>query len=108
MNFPFHRRWMFTDVLRNILKIFVSLVWAVALPLLFFQSVDTAPEQFQGWLLIVGKMKGVPPLYVVGVAVYFLPNLLAVALFPFPILRSWLEKSDWLIVRLLMWWAQVS
>ncbi|KAL8143622.1 hypothetical protein V2J09_016654 [Rumex salicifolius] len=106
INFPGHRRWMFTDVLRSIMKIIVSLAWALALPLLYFRSVDVSHQNFQGLLSFNDNMDGVPPLYVLAVAIYIIPNMLAVAFFPFPLLRGWVEKSDWRILRLLMWWAQ--
>ncbi|PHU00377.1 Callose synthase 3 [Capsicum chinense] len=51
-------------------------------------------------------MKGIPPLYLMAVAVYLLPNLLTAALFIFPMLRRWIENSDWLVVRFLLWWSQ--
>ncbi|KHN29244.1 Callose synthase 5 [Glycine soja] len=75
LNFPGYHRWKFTDVLRNILKVFVSLFWVIILPLFYVHSFKGAPQ-----------------------AVLFL----------FPMLRRWIENSDWHIVRLFLWWSQPS
>ncbi|KAL8152111.1 hypothetical protein V2J09_021919 [Rumex salicifolius] len=106
MNFPGLRRWTFTNVVRNILKIVVSFAWAVALPLFYTDSIGVSSDTFLGTMPLIGDMDDVPPLYVIAVAIYIIPNLLVLALFPFPMIRRWMENSDWLILRLLMWWAQ--
>ncbi|XP_057418669.1 callose synthase 5 [Lotus japonicus] len=106
LNFPGYHRWRFTDVLRNILKVIVSLFWVIALPLFYVHSFDGAPEFIKKVLSFLHQMKGIPPLYLLAVAVYLLPNLLAAVLFLFPMLRRWIENSDWHIVRLLLWWSQ--
>ncbi|KAG5392917.1 hypothetical protein IGI04_022880 [Brassica rapa subsp. trilocularis] len=43
LNFPGFHRWKFTEILRNILKIAVSLAWCVVLPLCDAQSNSSAP-----------------------------------------------------------------
>jgi len=58
-------------------------------------------------LSFLDSIKGIPPFYMFAVAVYLLPNLLAAVLFLFPMLRRWIENSDWHIVRFLLWWSQV-
>ncbi|KAL1224859.1 Callose synthase 5 [Cardamine amara subsp. amara] len=106
LNFPGFHRWKFTDVLRNILKIIVSLAWCVVLPLCYAQSVSFAPGKLKQWLSFLPQVKGVPPLYIMAVALYLLPNVLAAIMFIFPMLRRWIENSDWHIFRLLLWWSQ--
>ncbi|CAH2052056.1 unnamed protein product [Thlaspi arvense] len=106
LNFPGFHRWKFTDILRNILKIIVSLAWCVVLPLCYAQSVSFAPGQLKQWLSFLPQVKGVPPLYIMAVALYLLPNVLAAIMFIFPMLRRWIENSDWHIFRLLLWWSQ--
>ncbi|KAK9678325.1 hypothetical protein RND81_11G203700 [Saponaria officinalis] len=106
INFPAQRRWIFTDVMRSVLKIITSLAWAVALPLCYAHSFNVAPKQIQNILSFLGQLKGVPALYIMAVALYCLPNILAAALFLFPMLRRFIENSDWLIIRFLMWWSQ--
>ncbi|XP_074309017.1 callose synthase 5-like [Silene latifolia] len=106
INFPSKRRWIFSDVLRNVLKIITSLAWAVALPLFYVHSFNVAPQQIKDVLSFLGQLKGVPALYIMAVALYCLPNILAAAFFLFPMLRRFIENSDWLIIRFLMWWSQ--
>lgn len=109
LNFPGRHRCKFIDVMRNILKIIVSAAWAVILPF-FYISASTASKinlplkDLEKWFRYV---KGVPPLYILAVAVYLIPNILSAALFLFPMFRRWIENSDWHIVRLLLWWSQV-
>lgn len=105
LNFPGYHRWRFTDTLRNVLKIIVSLAWAVALPLFYVHSF-VPPGRIKDVLSFLQDIKGFPPLYILAVAVYLLPNLLAAFLFIFPMLRRWIENSDWHIIRFLLWWSQ--
>ncbi|XP_074275339.1 callose synthase 5-like isoform X1 [Silene latifolia] len=106
INFPSQRRWVFTDVMRSVLKIIVSFAWAVALPLCYAHSFNVVPKQLQNVLSFLGQLKGVPALYIMAVGLYSLPNILAAAFFLFPMLRRFIENSDWLIIRFLMWWSQ--
>ncbi|KAI9164724.1 hypothetical protein LWI28_000822 [Acer negundo] len=107
LNFPGYHRWKFTDVLRNILKIITSLAWAVILPITYVQSVTFAPKTIKDLLGFLPQVNGIPVLYVMAVGLYLLPNLLAAILFIFPMLRRWIENSDWHIIRLLLWWSQI-
>ncbi|XWS33153.1 hypothetical protein CRYUN_Cryun22dG0054300 [Craigia yunnanensis] len=107
LNFPGYHRWKFTDVIRNILKIIVSLAWVIILPLFYVRAFSFAPEQLKNVLSFLHQVKGISPLYIMAVVLYLLPNLLAAALFIFPMLRRWIENSDWHIIRLLLWWSQV-
>jgi callose synthase len=94
-------------VLRNILKVIVSLFWVIILPLFYMHSFAGAPDFIKKLLSFVHEMKGIPPYYILAVAVYLIPNVLAAFLFLFPMLRRWIENSDWHIIRLLLWWSQV-
>ncbi|KAK9291487.1 hypothetical protein L1049_019435 [Liquidambar formosana] len=107
LNFPGYHRWRFTDVLRNLLKIVVSFAWAIVLPLFYVHSFSMGPDKIKDVLSFLRQVKGIPPLYIVAVAFYLLPNLLAAVLFIFPMLRRWIENSDWHIIRFLLWWSQV-
>jgi len=106
LNFPGYHRWKFSAVLRNILKIIVSLAWAIILPVFYVHSSKFAPQQIKDLLSFLGEVKGISPLYIMAVAIYLLPNLLTAALFIFPMLRRWIENSDWHIIRFLLWWSQ--
>ncbi|CAN0877401.1 Putative callose synthase 6 [Linum grandiflorum] len=105
LNFPGYHRWKFTDVLRNILKIIVSFAWAVILPLCYTGSFKQVVG-FTNGMTFLRTVKSIPPIYLFAVVIYMTPNILAAALFIFPMLRRWIENSDWLIVRLLLWWSQ--
>ncbi|KAA8531070.1 hypothetical protein F0562_005779 [Nyssa sinensis] len=106
LNFPGYHRWKFSDVMRNILKIVASLAWVIILPLCYVHTFRFAPEKIKDVLSVLNRAKGIPPLYIIAVALYLLPNLLAAVLFVFPMLRRWIENSDWHIIRLLLWWSQ--
>lgn len=108
LNFPGYHRWRFTDVLRNILKIIVSLAWSIILPVCYLhQNKSFSFGKVRDMLSFLDKFKGIPPLYMIAVIIYLLPNILAAVLFIFPMLRRWIENSDWVIVRFLLWWSQV-
>ncbi|XP_019437222.1 PREDICTED: callose synthase 5-like [Lupinus angustifolius] len=106
LNFPGYHRWKFTDALRSFLKVTVSLIWVVVLPLLYIHSFENIPDGIKKLLSFVHQIKGIPPFYILAVALYLLPNLLAAVLFLFPMLRRWIENSDWHLFRLLLWWSQ--
>ncbi|KAL3528069.1 hypothetical protein ACH5RR_012725 [Cinchona calisaya] len=108
LNFPGYHRWKFTDVFRNILKIIISLAWSIILPLCYLHQNNSLFSfgNIKDVLSFLDKFKGIPPLYLMVVAAYLLPNLLAAVLFIFPMLRRWIENSDWLIIRFLLWWSQ--
>ncbi|XP_057496432.1 callose synthase 5 [Actinidia eriantha] len=106
LNFPGYHRRKFTDVMRNILKFLVSLAWSISLPLFYVHTFQVAPDKIKDLLSFLNKVKGIPPLYIIAVAIYLLPNLLTAVLFIFPMLRRWIENSDWHITRFFMWWAQ--
>ncbi|KAJ4825933.1 Callose synthase 5 [Turnera subulata] len=108
LNFPGFHRWKFTDVLRNILKLIVSLAWLGILWLCYSDSFKFSPHDLKDVLTFFDEVKSIPPLYIFAVLVYMLPNVLAAVLFIFPMLRRWIENSDWLIIRFLLWWSQVQ
>lgn len=108
LNFPGYHRWQFTDVLRNILKIIASIAWAVILILCYFSSFPVSiPAPLKDALSFLPQAKKIPALYLMAIAIYIIPNVLAALLFIFPMLRRWIENSDWHIIRLLLWWSQV-
>ncbi|CAA0839441.1 Callose synthase 5 [Striga hermonthica] len=107
LNFPGFLRWKFTTVLRSILKIIVSLAWSIILPVCYLVQIKSSSfSQIKEVLSFLDRLKGVPPLYIMAVAIYLLPNLLAAILFVFPMLRRWIENSDWHVIRFLLWWSQ--
>ncbi|KAF8411696.1 hypothetical protein HHK36_004254 [Tetracentron sinense] len=108
LNFPGYHRWKFTYVLRNLLKVVVSLAWVIILPLCYLNSLSVVPEEIKDVMSKFRQVKDIPPLYILAVVIYLLPNLLAAILFIFPMLRRWIENSDWHIIRFLLWWSQIK
>ncbi|KAH0873647.1 hypothetical protein HID58_071009 [Brassica napus] len=109
LNFPGFHRWKFTEILRNILKIALSLAWCVVLPLCDAQSNSSAPGMLKQWISFLPRdVKGVPPLHILAVALCLLPNVLTAIMFIFPMLRRWIENSVWHIIRLHVWWSQTK
>ncbi|KAM7257949.1 hypothetical protein ACFE04_013690 [Oxalis oulophora] len=107
LNFPGYHRWRFTEVLRNVLKLITTLAWAVILPFCYWNSSSKAPGNIKNMFPFLKKeIEGIPPLYLMAVALYIVPNLLAAVVFIFPMIRRWIENSDWHIIRLLLWWSQ--
>ncbi|XP_047333788.1 callose synthase 5-like [Impatiens glandulifera] len=106
LNFPGYHRWKFSDVLRNILKIVVGLAWSIVLPLFYSSAFGDTPKSIRNAFAFLDGLKGFTSLYIIAVAVYLVPNLLAAALFIFPMLRRWIENSNWHIIRFLLWWSQ--
>ncbi|WCJ39410.1 callose synthase 5 [Euphorbia peplus] len=106
LNFPGFHRWKFTDVLRNILKIVVSVAWAIVLPLCYFQAFKDSSSSLKTSFKFLSEVKSIPPLYILAVVIYLVPNILAAALFIFPMFRRWIENSDWVVIRFLLWWSQ--
>lgn len=106
LNFPGYHRCKFIDVMRNILKIIVSAAWAVILPFFYISTaakVKLPLKDLEKWFHYV---KGVPPLYIMAVAVYLIPNIISAALFLFPMsLKQYLrikcvqDSIDWLKPR---------
>lgn len=95
-------------MLRNFLKIFISVAWVIILPLFYVDTASNITLPWEGLTEWLHQVKGVPPLYIIAVALYMFPNILAAFMFLFPMLRRWIENSDWHIIRLLIWWSQVD
>ncbi|KAK1403845.1 1,3-beta-glucan synthase [Heracleum sosnowskyi] len=107
LNFPGYHRWKFADVLRNFLKVIISLAWSVVIPVCYFIPSDKVNiGSFRSYLSNYNQLESIPQLYILVVCLYLVPNALAALLFIFPMLRRWIENSDWLIIRLLLWWSQ--
>lgn len=107
LNFPGYHRVKFNDVMRNLLKIIMSVAWCIILPLFYVNSSTNVNLPFD-LTKYLRQIKGVPQLYLFAVALYLLPNILAAALFVFPMFRRWIENSDFILIRFLLWWSQVK
>lgn len=95
----------FTQILRYLLKFAVAVVWAVVLPIGYSSSMQNPTgllKFFSNWTRDWRNQS----FYNYAVAIYMSPNLLAAVLFFLPPLRRHIERSNWRIVTLFMWWAQ--
>jgi callose synthase len=93
-------------ILRLFLKLLTSAAWFVILTVCYVHTWSHPSgliKDIQGWL---GKSWENSYLYVAAVVVYLVPNIVGGLFFLFPMLRRWIESSNWRIVRSLMWWSQ--
>ncbi|CAH9104298.1 unnamed protein product [Cuscuta epithymum] len=99
------RSMRFTQILRYLLKLVVAALWVVLLPITYSKSIQNPT----GVVRFFNNLGGIIPnqsLYYYCVGIYLMPNILAAFLFMFPCMRKSMEKSNWRIVVLLMWWSQ--
>ncbi|XVF60760.1 hypothetical protein PTKIN_Ptkin08bG0074200 [Pterospermum kingtungense] len=98
------RSLKFTQILRYLLKFAVAAFWAVVLPIGYSSSVQNPTglvKFFSSWTNWRSEL-----FYNYAVAIYLMPNILAAVLFLLPPLRKSMERSNWRIITLIMWWAQ--
>ncbi|KAM3698995.1 hypothetical protein ACJW30_06G231600 [Castanea mollissima] len=95
----------FSQILRYLLKFAVAAAWAVILPIGYSSSVQNPTglvKFFSSW---AGDWRN-HSFYDYAVALYLIPNILSTILFFLPPLRRHMERSNWRILTLIMWWAQ--
>jgi len=95
----------FKQLLRYILKVVVAAAWVIILPACYAHTWEHPTgliKSFQNWV----RGWNFPSLYILAVAIYLLPNALAAILFLFPMLRRYIENSNWHIFTILTWWQQ--
>lgn len=101
------RSMSFAVKLRYILKVISAAAWVVILPVTYaytWENPSGLARTIKSW---VGNGGRQPSLYILAVVIYLSPNMLAALLFIFPYLRRYLERSNYRIVMLVMWWSQV-
>ncbi|XP_074292590.1 callose synthase 3-like [Silene latifolia] len=100
------RSMSFHVKLRYILKFLTSAAWVVVLPVTYAYSWDNSPglaNTIKSWF---GSNASKPSLFFLAIVIYLSPNMLSAVLFLFPFIRRLLERSDYKIVMLMMWWSQ--
>ncbi|XP_073011605.1 callose synthase 3-like [Typha latifolia] len=100
------RSMSFAVKLRYILKVFSAVAWVIILPVTYaytWENPTGLARTIKSWL---GDGQHQPALYILAVAIYLSPNMLAALLFLFPFLRRFLERSNFKIITLMMWWSQ--
>ncbi|XP_039158721.1 callose synthase 3 [Eucalyptus grandis] len=101
-------QWSMTSFvkLRYILKVVLAAVWVIILPVTYAYTWANAPGLAQTIKSWFGNGSNSPSLFVLAVVIYLSPNMLAALLFLFPLIRRSLERSNYKIVMLMMWWSQ--
>ncbi|KAK9283428.1 hypothetical protein L1049_011670 [Liquidambar formosana] len=92
--------------LRYILKAVSAAAWVIVLPVTYAYSWKNPPgfaQTIRNWF---GTSFGSPSLFNLALFIYLSPNMLSALLFLFPFIRRFLERSDYKIVMLMMWWSQ--
>ncbi|OAY54872.2 callose synthase 3 isoform X1 [Manihot esculenta] len=92
--------------LRYILKVVSAAAWVVVLPVTYAYTWENPPgfaQTIKSWF---GNNSSSPSLFILAVVVYLSPNMLAATLFLFPFIRRFLERSNYKIVMLMLWWSQ--
>ncbi|KAJ0623230.1 putative 1,3-beta-glucan synthase [Helianthus annuus] len=93
--------------LRYILKVVSAAVWVIVLPVTYSYSLDNPSgfgETMKSWF---GSGASSPSLFVLAIVIYLSPNMLSALLFLLPFVRRYLERSDYRLVRFIMWWSQL-
>lgn len=96
-----------TQILRYLLKFAFAAFWVVVMPVAYAKSVQDPGGVLRFFSNLGGYIEN-ESLYYYCVAIYLIPEILAAFIFFFPFLRKSMERSNWRIISLLMWWAQVS
>lgn len=93
--------------LRYIAKVISAAAWVIILPVTYAYTWENPPgfaQTIKGWF---GNNSNSPSLFILAVVIYLALNMLAGLLFLFPFIRRFLERSNYRIVMLMMWWSQV-
>ncbi|KAK6164246.1 hypothetical protein DH2020_001110 [Rehmannia glutinosa] len=108
LNWKARRSMSFHVKLRYIFKVVSAAAWVIILPVTYAYTWENPPgfaQTIKSWF---GNSSSSPSLFILAVVIYLSPNMLAVLLFLFPFIRRFLESSNYKIVMLMMWWAQIK
>ncbi|GLT37045.1 hypothetical protein SLA2020_113830 [Shorea laevis] len=92
--------------IRYILKALSAAAWVLILPITYaysWKNPSGIAQTIKNWF---GNSSGSPSLFILAILIYLSPNMLSVLLFLFPFIRRFLERSNYKIVMLMMWWSQ--
>uniref|UniRef100_A0AAU6MVS9 1,3-beta-glucan synthase n=1 Tax=Paeonia lactiflora TaxID=35924 RepID=A0AAU6MVS9_PAELC len=92
--------------LRYILKAVSAAAWVIVLPVTYAYSWENPSGFAQTIKRWFGNGSSSPSLFILAVLIYLSPNMLSTLLFLFPFIRRFLERSNYKIVMLMMWWSQ--
>ncbi|KAG1359509.1 putative Callose synthase 3 [Cocos nucifera] len=100
------RNMSFPVKMRYILKVISAAAWVIILPVTYAYTSENPTglaRTIKSWL---GGGQNQPSLYILAVVIYLSPNMLAALLFVFPFMRRFLERSNYKVIMLMMWWSQ--
>lgn len=106
-SFKASKSMSFNVKLRYVLKVISAAAWVVILPVCYaytWENPSGLAGTIKSW--VGGNGQNHPSLYILAVIVYLSPNVISALLFLFPLLRRTLERSNFKLVTLLMWWSQ--
>ncbi|GAV77615.1 Glucan_synthase domain-containing protein/DUF605 domain-containing protein/FKS1_dom1 domain-containing protein [Cephalotus follicularis] len=92
--------------LRYILKVLAAAAWVIILPVTYAYSWKNPPGIAQTIKQWFGNSPTSPTLFILAIIIYLSPNMLSMLLFMLPFVRRLLERSNYKIVMLVMWWSQ--
>lgn len=107
MSYQAFRSLKLLGVLRLILKLFTSAAWVIILTVCYVHTWNNPQGLIKAIQNLLGNSWQSSYLYVAAVVVYLIPNIIGGFFFLFPMLRRWIESSNWKVVRFLLWWSQV-
>ncbi|EPS72207.1 hypothetical protein M569_02539, partial [Genlisea aurea] len=99
------RNLRYTQMIRHLLKLGVAAFWLVAMPVTYSRSVPN-PSGILRFFSSLGASWQAVSLYYYFIAIYLIPNVLGALLFLFPFLKRSMERSNWRVIIVLLWWAQ--
>ncbi|XP_057473921.1 callose synthase 3 isoform X3 [Actinidia eriantha] len=100
------RSMSFHVKLRYVLKVVSAAAWVIILPITYAYTWENPPgfaQTIKSWF---GSNSKAPSLFILATVIYLSPNMLAAILFLFPFIRRFLERSNYRVVMLMMWWSQ--
>ncbi|XP_010940236.1 callose synthase 3 [Elaeis guineensis] len=100
------RNMSFAVKMRYILKVISAAAWVIILPVTYAYTSENPTglaRTIKSWL---GGGQNQPSLYILAVVIYLSPNMLGALLFLFPFMRRFLERSNYKVIMLIMWWSQ--
>lgn len=107
LSFNAWRTLKYTQTFRYLLKLAFAAFWLVVMPIAYSRSVQN-PRGIIRFFNTLGGNWQTQSLYYYCVAIYLVPNILSAILFLLPCLRRSMERSNWRIISILMWWSQAS
>ncbi|KAK8913562.1 putative callose synthase 8 [Platanthera zijinensis] len=94
----------FSKRLRYQVKLFVALIWAIALPASYASSQGSSicsTNQFKS-----NDGNFCLSIYLIFVLIYLMSNFAGMALFFVPALTNYVETSSWKVCNIISWWTQ--